>query len=208
MPNYCNNTLTLTHEDPQMIVRAFNALETGELLQEFIPVPAALKETMSGAFADEIKQAELEAQTKQNIATYGYGNWYDYCCGEWGTKWDIGEQGCTDVRDDGLMLVTSFDSAWSPPLAAYEKLQALGFGVNAMYYESGMAFAGAWEDGIDDYYDLSGMDSLAVADALPSYIDEAFAISEGMSDWEAENEEEEELTEWIKEGAEARKESL
>jgi hypothetical protein len=34
-----------------------------------------------------------------------------------------------------------------------------------------------------------------------------FGISESMAEYEAENDEEEELTEWIKEGAEARKDA-
>ena len=32
MPNWCNNTLTLTHEDPAMILRAKEALDRGEFL--------------------------------------------------------------------------------------------------------------------------------------------------------------------------------
>lgn len=198
MPNWCNNNLTLRHEDPQMIKRAYDALERGELLQEFIPVPADLKIT-AGFVSDPVEQAELEANTKSNIEKYGYGNWYDYCVGEWGTKWDIGEQGCSDIHPDGTLLHTSFDSAWSPPIGAYEKLMDLGFTVSAFYYESGMCYAGMWEDGCDDYYDLSEMDSQAVAEELPSELDEAFCISEQMAEYEAENEEE--LTAWVKDGA-------
>lgn len=201
MPNWCNNTLTLGHEDPAMIRRAAQALERGTFLDEFIPIPPELK-IVAGCVSDEAEQAKLEADTKSNLELFGYGNWYDYCCGEWGTKWDVGDQGNTDIRPDGLMLNTAFDSAWGPPIAAYEKLTEMGFTVNAMYYESGMCFAGAWEDGVDDYYDLSEMDSAAVMEELPSYIDEAFCISESMQEYEAENEEE--LTAWVKEGAEKR----
>jgi hypothetical protein len=39
MPNWCNNNLTLSHDDPAMIQRAFDALERQEFLQEFCPVP-------------------------------------------------------------------------------------------------------------------------------------------------------------------------
>jgi ribosomal protein S10 len=41
---------------------------------------------------------------------------------------------------------------------------------------------------------------------LPQDLDDFFAISESQAEWEAENEDEEELTEWIKDGLEARKE--
>jgi hypothetical protein len=128
MPNWCNNNLTLTHEDPKMIQRAYDALERGEFLQEFIPVPEALK-IVAGFVGDPVEQAKLEADTKRNREELGYDNWYDYCVSEWGTKWDVGESGASDIHPDGKMLHTYFDSAWSPPVYAYEKLVELGFGV-------------------------------------------------------------------------------
>ena len=85
-----------------------------------------------------------------------------------------------------------FDSAWAPPCAAYEKLHAMGFRITAMYYEPGMAFAGVWDNGDDDYYEYSGMSSTEIAETLPTELDEAFGISESVAEWEAENAEEEE----------------
>ena len=80
-----------------------------------------------------------------------------------------------------------FDSAWSPPIAAYEKLTEMGFRIRAMYSEPGMCYAGVWEDGVDDYYEYSGMSSTEVAEQLPVELDEAFCISESMAEWEEEN---------------------
>ena len=82
--------------------------------------------------------------------------------------------------------------AWSPPIAAYEKLLEMGFYIRALYYEGGMAFAGVWDNGIDDYYEYGGMDSKEIADTLPIDLDEAFGISESVAEWEAENAEDEE----------------
>jgi hypothetical protein len=202
MPNWCNNNLTLQHEDPAMIKRAADALDRGEFLQEFIPVPEQLK-IVAGCVGDPVEQAKLEADTKRNVEELGYGNWYDFQVNEWGTKWDVGGDSQTDIHPDGKMLHTYFDSAWSPPVAAYEKLTAMGFTVGAMYYEGGMAYAGVWEDGVDDYYDLGGMNSQQVIDELPVELDEAFGISECMAEYEAENQEE--LTEWLKDGVEQKK---
>ena len=202
MPNWCNNNLTLQHEDPAMIKRAADALERGEFLQEFIPVPEQLQ-IVAGSVGDPVEQAKLEADTKRNVEELGYGNWYDFQVNEWGTKWDVGGDSQTDIHPDGKMLHTYFDSAWSPPVAAYEKLTAMGFTVGAMYYEGGMAYAGVWEDGVDDYYDLGGMNSQRVIDELPVELDEAFGISECMAEYEAENQEE--LTEWLKDGVEQKK---
>lgn len=203
MPNWCNNTLTLEHDDPAMIKRAYDALERGEFLQEFIPVPEELKETMAGSYGDDEKQKALEAQQKRNVEKYGYSNWYDFCVAEWGTKWDVGADGCSDIHPDGKMLHTSFDSAWSPPVGAYEKLEAQGFRVNALFYESGMSFAGSYQDGFCEEVPLEGLSADDIENNYPE-LDEAFCISESIRDYEAENAEEEELTEWIKDGAEKR----
>lgn len=199
MPNWCNNNLILEHEDPAMIQRAHEALERGEFLQEFIPVPQELKDTVSGGYGDPVEQAKLEAQTRANVAKYGYGNWYDFCVGQWGTKWDVGEQGCSDVHPGGKMLHANFDSAWSPPINAYEKLEALGFRVEAMFYEGGMAFAGSYEDGNCEDFSLEGMTADDIEQNYPE-LDDCFGISESIREYEAENEEE--LTAWIKDGKE------
>lgn len=199
MPNWCSNNLVLEHDDPAMIKRAYDALERCEFLQEFIPVPKELTETISGSYGDEEKQAALEAQTRANIEKYGYGNWYDYCVGEWGTKWDVGEQGCSDIHPDGKMLHTSFDSAWAPPVNAYAKLEQLGFRVEAQFYESGMAFAGTYSDGNCDDFSLEGMSADEIERDYPE-LDDCFGISESIREYEAENEEE--LTAWIKDGKE------
>ena len=202
MPNWCNNNLVLEHDDPEMIIRAHNALERGEFLSEFIPVPKALTETVSG-FVGEDKQAAHEAQMAANIEKYGYKDWYDFCCGEWGTKWDCGEQGCSDVHPEGRMLHASFDTAWAPPVNAYEKLEALGFRVEAMFYEGGMAFAGSYADGYCEEINLEGMSADDIENQYPE-IDDCFGISESIREYESMNEEDEDLTEWIKDGAEKR----
>ena len=201
MPNWCNNHITLEHDDPTMIKRAYDALERGEFLQEFIPVPQDLRDTVSGSMGED-KRAAHEAQMESNIAKHGYKDWYDFCVNEWGTKWDTGEQGNNDINpNDPKMLTAGFDTAWAPPTTAYEKLMDLGFRVKAMYHEPGMCFAGIWEDGIDDCYQDWG-DSQGAKDTLPAELDDCFAISESQAEWEAENEEDEDLTNWIKDGAE------
>jgi hypothetical protein len=184
MPNWCNNTVEIYHDDPAMIERVRTAFNGEGLLQEFIPVPEDLRNTVSGSMGED-KRAEHEAQQEANLQKYGYNDWYSFCVNEWGTKWDVGADGqpAQDIPG-GLML--TFDSAWSPPIAAYEKLMGMGFRIRAMYFEGGMAFAGIWEDGSDDYYEYSGMSSEEIATALPEELDEAFCISEQVAEYEAE----------------------
>lgn len=192
MPNWCGNTLTLTHEDPAMIARAKDAFARGEFLNEFIPVPKALTDTTS----PNRDQVSAEALREQ----HGYSDWYDFCVNEWGTKWDVGSDSGIQTWD-AHELIVYFDSAWSPPIAAYEKLQGLGFSVYATYYEPGCAYAGIYDECGDSYYDLSNMDSGDVQQELPQELDEAFGISESMAEYEAENEDE--VTAWYKDGVES-----
>ena len=190
MPNWCNNTVELYHEDPEMLERARKAFNDGALLNEFIPVPESLR-IVAGFVGDPDEQRKLEEQTELNRKTHGYGNWYDFCVNVWGTKWDVGADGYPAQDIPGGLMLT-FDSAWSPPTNAYEALMEQGFRIRAMYYEGGMAFAGIWEDGNDDYYEYGGLDSAGIAEQLPVELDEAFGISESAAEWEAENAEDEE----------------
>jgi len=189
MPNWCMNTVTLEHEDPAMIERAKTAFASGTLLNEFIPVPLCLTETMSGSYGDPEKQAALEKSRQDNIDAHNYPTWYEFCINEWGTKWDVGGgDGSLQDIPNGLML--TFDSAWSPPINAYARLQEQGFKILAMYYEPGMAFAGIWEDGNDDYYEYGGMSADEIEQQLPAELDEAFGISQAVSEYEQEQEQE------------------
>lgn len=190
MPNWCANTVEIYHQDPAMLERARKGFEQGGLLNEFIPVPADLQIT-AGFLGNGDEQKKLEEQERRNVATHGYKNWYDFCVGEWGTKWDVGGDGY-EAQDIEGGLILSFDSAWSPPIGAFEKLVDMGFSIRAMYYEPGMAYAGIWEDGDDDFYEYGGMNSEQIAETLPEVLDEAFCISESVAEWEEENKEEEE----------------
>ena len=74
--------------------------------------------------------------------------------------------------------------------------------VNALFYEGGMAFAGEYSEGSCDDFSLEGMGADEIEQNYPE-LDEAFGISESIREYERENEEE--LTEWIKDGAEQRR---
>ena len=165
---------------------------------------SALREELnitSGFLGSGAEQKELEAKSAANLEKYGYANWYDFNVANWGTKWEIGGNGdVAEIEDDGLSFSASFESAWSPPTQVCEALVEQGFEVTLYYYEPGMGFVGKWEDGCDDYYEYSGETSQTIRAAIGDELDDMFGISESMAEYEAEQEEE--LTEWIKDGAE------
>ena len=185
MPNWCQNSLTITHDDPKMIARAKAAFLDGKLFNEFIPVPQDLVDTVSGYMGDGEDQRKLEAQSAKNRHAYGYANWYDFCCGEWGTKWDVADGEIISETENMLMLF--FNTAWGAAIPAYDKLTALGFVIESMYYEAGMNFCGSYNSGDGgDSYDING-DSEWVELNIPSDINAQFNISEQMREWEEEN---------------------
>jgi len=205
MPNWCSNHITVRGTDPVAIKRLADAFDAGEFCGTVVPMPEELNIT-SGRLGDGAEQAELEAKSKANLEKYGYANWYDFNVANWGTKWEIGGNGdVAEIEDDGLSFSASFESAWSPPTGVCEALVEQGFEVTLYYYEPGMGFVGKWEDGCDDYYQYEGENSNTIRAAIGDELDDMFGISESMAEYEAEQEEDEELTEWIKDGAESRK---
>jgi len=197
MPNWCNNTITISHDDMAMMKRVVKGYNQNRLLDEFIPVPLELKE---GAMnIEELRKnrnweykKELDKVREElNRKYFGYKDWYDFCVSEWGTKWDIGRAGAPTmfIKDIKNKTVTfDFDSAWSFPSGAYEKLSDMGFSIRAMYYEGGVGFCGIWEDGNEETYGIEG-DSIWVKENIPQEIDQVFCISESMAEWESEKEE-------------------
>jgi hypothetical protein len=192
--------ITLGHNDPAMIIRAKEAFANGNFLQELVPCPAELIDDDLTTWSHGLEQEARDRKKAALKAKYGYESWYDWNIANWGTKWDVGNGQGINTWDDHE-LVAYFDSAWSPPVTAYERLEEQGFRVYATWYEPGSAFAGVYDEhGVTDY-DLSGMDSQDVQNELPQELDEQFGISESMAAYEAENEDE--VTTWYKEGVES-----
>jgi hypothetical protein len=202
MPNWCSNHITVRGTNSAEIKRLADAFDNGEFCGAVVPMPEELNIT-SGFLGDPVEQAELEAKSKANKEKYGYANWYDFNVANWGTKWEVGGNGTEAERDeDGLGFSAPFDSAWSPPIGVCEALVEQGFEVTLYYYEPGMGYCGKWEDGCDDMYEYGNENSQTVRAAIGDELDDMFGISESMAEYEAENEEDEDLTNWIKDGAE------
>jgi len=192
MPNWCNNTVEITHDDPAKIKELVDAVNAGKFLNYACPMPEDLQIVAGRAGADDSpeQKALVEAETR-NLATHGYKTWYDFCVNEWGTKWDVDAIETIELEGDVDHVTFGFDSAWSPPTGAMEHLMDKGFRVVLYYYEPGMAFCGIWDNGDDDCYDITSMSSSHVVDAIPEALDEMFGISEAIAEYEQEEAENE-----------------
>ena len=155
------------------------SVDRNELFQTFVPMPASLNIT-SGRLGDATEQEKLEMLQDANRDSHGYKDWYDFCNSEWGTKWDANN--ITVNSDEDQLMELIFDTAWSPPLAFYNRMVEQGFEVSAYYYEPGCAFVGHWDNGADDCYEIPS-DADAVGESIPEYLDDYFGISESMEEW-------------------------
>jgi len=162
MPNWCQNVATITHEDKELIDNIENELKEDK--------------DNSGLFQMLRPRPSSEEE-----------NWYSWNIDNWGTKWEASVYDFE--RIDDYTIKVNFDTAWGPCIALYEYMETEGYTVEGFYNEEGMAFAGCFRDGFNDYYDYSDLDSAAVQYEIPSDIDEMFSISERKQEWEAENEE-------------------
>ena len=175
MPNWCSNQVIIKHDNVEAIKRVKDAFMKDKLCDEFIPVPAELRDAPS-------PNRTNNAPTL--VKKYGYSDWYEFCVNNWGTKWDVGSGsgGHIHVSKSGKKITISFDSAWAPPTGLYKKLLEEGYDLTAYYFESGMMFAGKFTRDSDEEYEV--VSSKQVKDELPSDLDEAMSISETLAGFE------------------------
>ena len=167
MPNWCLNRLTIEHEDRAKVMEFAYAYKEGKACDHYLPVP---------------RDESGELITDEKHPDY----WYNWCVNNWGTKWDIGSENGemhglhpTVVGNQATM---SFDSAWAPPIGLYDRLQLLGFKVEASYFEPGIGFAGRWIDGEDQYYEAAGSYQDFPQDLIEEYnMDEFYEDTEASA---------------------------
>ena len=123
--------------------------------------------------------------------------WYFWNIENWGTKWDAMPDNI--IWEDDNTVKFSLETAWAPPIGFYEKMQDLGYKIDAYYLEEGMAFVGRFEDGFDDHYDYGDMSADEMEDDLPEWVEDEFGLisrTRDDEDQEAEDEEYERELDW------------
>ncbi len=141
MPNWCENTLTITG-DEKIVKKVMDWWKEHEsektkkgLFDTFYPMPKELEDTTSpNSKNDEIL-----------VEKFGANNWYDWRLNNWGVKWDTNEVFISHRNETDIVL--SFDTPWGPPIVFYEKLirDYSDIHIKASYYEGGMDFCGTWD---------------------------------------------------------------
>lgn len=176
MPNWCNNSITITGpKDKIQDLYENHAIkdaddETG-LLNGMAPMPKELHEDD----ADGVMPG-----------------WYSWRVDNWGTKWEVSSEGLefTDNEDGTASISGWFDSAWAPPIGAYEQFteQNDDCTIEASYFEPGMDFAGFWstENGDEFCEDLHGEYQKPEDERSGLYqrLDEEYDLSTQFEEWE------------------------
>jgi len=206
MPNWCNNNITIT--GPNKIINKIEKIVSeegseGNLLQYFYPMPKALEDTTAPLPNNATKEEKNKARA--NRIRYGYDNWYDWRCENWSTKWDINDfygVRVIEIGDDESEISFGFDSAWAPPIGAYDKFleDNSNCSLKAYYHEGGCDFMGEWNNGIDDCYQPSDYNSESDfwKDGVGSTLDDLYGITESMAEYEAEQLENEDVYKYSK----------
>ena len=174
MPNWCANSTTLVFPDIEKATEFASHLDRMEN-DENAKHENGNDFTVLGFFVPEPQYNDT-------------GDWYWWRVNNWGTKWDISTHSVDWVDDVTCVMV--FDTAWSPPTTAYHAMVDQGLNVYATYYEPGMCFVGAWEDGAEEYYDYAQIeDPEELRDYIGEDLDDEYGISDWMREWQEENEE-------------------
>ena len=195
MPNWCNNSINISGSTDTIKTLWDEANKEGSgLLQAMKPMPKALEGTTSPSPTTGTPQPLIDGAT----------DWYQWCVNNWGTKWDIDPTEGLEFTDhgDGTAQISGwFESAWAPPIQAYDTFldDMDGCSLVADYHEPGMDFAGFYDNGDDQYMEGLGEWSTAVVkgtcalDDTPELfqrLDEQFELVENAREWIEENEEE------------------
>lgn len=191
MPNWCNNTITLSGPKDKITNIYNKAKESGEFLDQLYPMPDELNITAGRVGADdEPEQIELVAKQKANLEKYGHEDWYNWRIANWQTKWDVDAENL-ELSKDGTTITGWFDSAWSPPIGAYSEFLRNNedCSIQSYYYEGGMDFGGYYDNGADDCITLSDYNADQMEDpdsGLVYDLNEHFNFSEYVREYEEE----------------------
>ena len=156
MPNWCTNQLIVC--GPVTWIDLFHEKITVgggyEIMNNLYPCPEDLTGYPSrhGTIPDSDPDKERKLA---NVEKYDAVDWYDWCITNWGTKWaDCHTQKVdeSETVDHSLKKVMfRFDSAWSPPVEAFDTIAMLfpKLMFDLRYEEPGMCFQGfrIWGDG-------------------------------------------------------------
>jgi hypothetical protein len=143
MPNWCQNTLTIT--GPEAMIKKFMAdAQDKQKRQDHTPTELSLEKLYPTPSQNELNNMQSVKPKDPLLAALFQSkpvDWYSWRVTNWGTKWDVE---AWVEKSEPRKVVYGFDSAWSPPIDALthisEDYPDLKFVLS--YREDGMGFRG------------------------------------------------------------------
>ena len=193
MPNWCSNSINIAGPTDKIksLWDETNKEDSG-LLNAMVPMPKELRGTTSPT----PEEGQAGYKGPQPLID-GCSNWYDWAVSHWGTKWDIDTEGLefTDNGDGTAQISGWFESAWAPPITAYDTFLANNdyeLDLYANYEEGGMDFAGIYKNGDDEYMEgisepceaiIRGKETLEDQDELFQRLEEEFDLIDNRREY-------------------------
>ncbi len=171
MPNWCENNLYIKGDKAalaefveRVTVMDKDGKQDFEILKNLHPTPQGLIDSFEQPDVNTWDEAQREAKHQENLAAYGFKDWYQWTLSNWGTKWgDCHTYLGTDEIVD--KLVFGFSSAWCPPLEGIAYIATLfpdlEFALG--YEEGGMDFFGFVTFDSDGEYEDSSHEMSSIA---------------------------------------------
>ena len=146
---------------------------------------------------DDAAKAAHEQRKRENIAKYGASDWYDWCCANWGVKWDFGydenkdrKKASVGTRNGKPTLTLAFDTAWAPPFKFYEQMRdEYEYDIRAYYSELGVGFVGSLHNGVENTISIEEFTQEWLEDNVPAKICAMFHLYEQAAEIEELNKE-------------------
>ena len=163
MPNWCENTLTVTGPKEHLDIFKKLSIVDGEFkMNGVFPTPEELLNTVSpntykGDREDEKAIKEHKEYVNGLLRKYGHSDWYSWRVANWGTKWDASDMQGISIDEDEELTVW-FATAWSPPIewvkSAFAKFQSLNFSMT--FLEEALDICGRFSiiDGFENEEDV------------------------------------------------------
>jgi len=135
MPNWCENRLTIQGDKAvldEIEVKHFRDTTDGAELDFNTIIP----------YPQECKDADARESKEMGFASVFSEEGYNWCCNNWGTKWNA--KSTSSLRVDDNELEVTFDTAWSPPIPVVLAFSTLypQLVFELQYVEYGCGFGG------------------------------------------------------------------
>lgn len=167
MPNWCENSISLTHADTTKVSELEDVLRNCPTEDDIIAGHAQIQQT---------KFFEHYLPRPSDISENDVCDWNEKI---WGTEWE--PQIISFTKTNQNTINVSIDTPWTPPIGFYKCLVEREWTIEALYHEPGYAFCGRFTNELgDECYDYD-KDDIASLNKIPNELLEFTCIMDDIN---------------------------